>query len=100
MNRRVNRAALVTLGLLIALAIGVYQFPSRVAAYMSPVVARAQVWSDPNATSRIAAGPAPYDLLHDADAVLPRDARVLLVTDGSEVRGREYVTAHRAMYYL
>jgi hypothetical protein len=41
----------------------------------------------------------PFDLLWKADRE-PADATVLLVTDGSDVRIREYTTFHRALYFL
>ena len=42
----------------------------------------------------------PYDLLRTADAILPRNVTVLLVTPGRDVRHHEYTLFHRALYFL
>jgi len=42
----------------------------------------------------------PYDLLRTADAILPRNVTVLLVTPGHDVRHHEYTLFHRALYFL
>ncbi len=55
---------------------------------------------DANAQSRQQLGAELYDTLTAADAVLPHGASVLLVTPGLDVRHREYVAFHRALYYL
>jgi hypothetical protein len=56
-------------------------------------------WPDPDAQHRLASGQA-YDFLRTADAVLPADASVLLLTSGRDVRHREYTAFHRALYLL
>lgn len=58
-----------------------------------------RLWFDPDQQHRLALGPA-YDFLRAADAALPADASVLLVTSGRDVRHREYTTFHRALYFL
>ena len=60
----------------------------------------ARSWDRPDEQYRAILGDVPYDLLRLADAALPRDAVVLLVTPGSNVRHREYTMFHRALYFL
>ncbi|HUS16601.1 MAG TPA: hypothetical protein VM536_16520 [Chloroflexia bacterium] len=59
-----------------------------------------QLWGTPTAQYRLTTAPAPYDLLQAADALLPPDAAVLLVTPGTSVDYVEYNTYHRALYFL
>lgn len=59
-----------------------------------------RLWSDPDAQHQAQIPFAPQDLLRAADAVLPREATVLLVTSGQDVGRREYITYHRALYLL
>jgi hypothetical protein len=59
-----------------------------------------RLWSEPEAQLRAQLGEVPYDLLKMADATLPRDASVLLVTPGQDARHLEYTTFHRALYFL
>lgn len=86
--------------MLLALAFGVLQIPLRVNGYLLPVLQRALPWSDPVPQYSAALAPAPYAVLQRTNAVLPTTARILLVTDGTDVRRREYTTYHRALYYL
>jgi hypothetical protein len=58
------------------------------------------LWGEPDAQSRIQSAPAPYDLLREADAALPPTATVLLVTPGRDIGRQEYITYHRALYFL
>ncbi|MBI1800619.1 MAG: glycosyltransferase family 39 protein [Chloroflexi bacterium] len=57
-------------------------------------------WANPRAQSRLLFPGTSDDLLRAVDAVLPRDAVVLLATPGTDVRHREYTTYHRALYLL
>ncbi|HYY89120.1 MAG TPA: hypothetical protein VFA49_10020 [Chloroflexota bacterium] len=59
-----------------------------------------RLWSQPIEQARLAAGPELVDVFFAADLRLPADARVALLTTGQDVDGREYVTYHRALYYL
>ncbi|HEX8221054.1 MAG TPA: hypothetical protein VF914_17820 [Chloroflexia bacterium] len=54
----------------------------------------------PDEQYRLHLGEVPYDLLRAADAALPRDATVLLVTPGRDTGTLEYITYHRALYFL
>lgn len=99
-ERAANPRALVTWGLVIALACSVLVFPLRVRGYLLPVLPAALLAHDPTAQARTVHSAFPYDILRDTDRVLSANARVLLVTDGREVRRREYITFHRALYYL
>lgn len=58
------------------------------------------LWPQPVAQARQHLGGVPYDLLLAAHRLLPREATVVLVTSGADVRHREYTTFHRALYYL
>ncbi|MDQ3929699.1 MAG: hypothetical protein M3328_11215, partial [Chloroflexota bacterium] len=55
---------------------------------------------EPDEQYRLQLGDVPYDLLRAADAALPRDATVLLVTSGRDIGTLEYITYHRALYFL
>src|SRR5687768_6851277 len=59
-----------------------------------------RLWADPDAQYQARIAFAPQDLLRAADATLPREATVLLVTSGQDVGRREYTTYHRALYLL
>ncbi|HZY44121.1 MAG TPA: hypothetical protein VFF70_05150 [Anaerolineae bacterium] len=58
------------------------------------------LWEDVEAQHRAQATDYPYDLLRAADAIIPREAAVLLVTSAQDVRHRGYTTYHRALYDL
>src|SRR6266545_608320 len=47
-------------------------------------------WHSPDAQYHALLPDIPYDMLRAADASLPRDASVLLVTPGHDVQSREY----------
>jgi hypothetical protein len=93
----VNNLSRVCLALVVLA--GIAQLPAQFAfvAGLAPVVRR---WSDPDAQNRLQSPDAPYDLLRAVDAALPPDATILLVTAGRDVRHAEYVTYHRALYWL
>jgi hypothetical protein len=101
----VERAALVRWVLLAALAVmllsAAVDVPNRwdSLARIWPVV---QQWGEPDVQQRMQAEdwPHAYDLLRQADAVIPKDAAVLVVTSGEDTRGAEYITFHRALYLL
>ena len=57
-------------------------------------------WPRPEVQFRLQLGEVPYDLLQAADAILAPEAVTLLVTPGLDVRGLEYTTFHRALYFL
>lgn len=86
--------------MVIALVFSVVIFPIRVRGYLLPVLPIALLAYDPAAQARAAFREFPYDVLREADRVLPANARVLLVTDGHDARHREYTTWHRALYFL
>jgi hypothetical protein len=75
-------------------------FPSRVRDFVLPVLPRAALAASPADQTRFAVAPVPYDAFIQSHRILPPDARVLLVTDGADVRTREYQSYHRALYYL
>ncbi len=56
-----------------------------------------RLWLDAAAQARLQLGPDLYDMLTTADAVLPRDAAILLVTPGLDPRHAEYTAFHRAL---
>ncbi|MEO6349353.1 MAG: hypothetical protein ABIP53_01755 [Candidatus Limnocylindrales bacterium] len=58
------------------------------------------LWSRPDEFYRRLPEGVPFDLLSTADALLPSGATVLLVTNGADVRIRDYTTFHRALYFL
>jgi hypothetical protein len=90
-------SAIVLLAICVASAL---QFPALAQAFALPALPLARLWLEPEAQYRAALGNVPYAALRAADAALPREARVLLVTDGRDVRAREYTTFHRALYWL
>ena len=92
--RRVVHSALA-LALLAAAA----DLPNRWATIESTLPVT-RLWSDPDAQYRAQIAFAPHDLLRAADAALPHEATVLLVTSGQDVARREYTTYHRALYLL
>ena len=59
-----------------------------------------RLWPDTAAQLRQQLGDDLYAALTGADAALPRDAAVLLVTPGLDPRHVEYVAFHRALYHL
>jgi hypothetical protein len=59
-----------------------------------------RLWNDPPAQHRLLHHDLPYDLLRQADRLLPQDAVVLLVTPGHDVRHLDYTTYHRVLYHL
>ncbi len=59
-----------------------------------------KLWGQPAEQYRRILGDVPYDGLVQAERLLPRDAVVLLATQGTDVRHREYTTFHRALYFL
>lgn len=86
--------------LLFALLVSAAQFPQRVIGFALPILSSAQLWFDADAQHELAMLPAPFSVLRAANELLPTNARVLLVTDGGDVRHREYTTFHRALYML
>ncbi|MGA7731514.1 MAG: hypothetical protein WCD37_09615, partial [Chloroflexia bacterium] len=61
-----------------------------------------RLWGDPEEQYRLQAVdfPHPHDLLRQVDALVPREASLLLVTSGEDVGRYEYITFHRALYLL
>lgn len=98
MNGFAQRLLPVCLAILILA--GLVQLPDRVQQFIVPVLPIVNLWSDPEAQHRLQLGAVPYDILRELDARLPRDAVLLLVTNGRDVRHVEYETLHRALYYL
>lgn len=88
------------IGLTVMLVAGVVGLARQVRFMVVPVLPVARLWLDPDAQARATLGDVPYDLLQAAHAALPPDAAVLLVTNGHAVRQAEYITFHRALYYL
>ncbi|HKP54979.1 MAG TPA: glycosyltransferase family 39 protein [Chloroflexia bacterium] len=82
-----------------ALLAAILDFPNRWA-YVEARLPLTQLWAQPDEQNRIQSSPAPYDLLKEANAALPRHAPVLLVTPGRDIAYREYNTFHRALYFL
>lgn len=95
----VGRSLLVRAILLIALLTALIRFPGQLSAVveMMPIL---RLWSDPHAQQRAQLDEVPYDLLRRANRLLPANASVLLVTPGRDIRGREYRTYNRALYFL
>ena len=57
-------------------------------------------WNDPASQHRLTYAGEAYDFLRVADARLPPDEPLLLVTPGTDVRRLEYTVFHRALYFL
>jgi hypothetical protein len=96
--KRLSRwTAYTVLGL--ALFAAVLDLPNRVASVDDalPVV---RLLFDPDEQYRLQLGDVPYDLLRATGAALPRDATLLLVTPGRDTDTLEYITYHRALYFL
>jgi hypothetical protein len=86
--------ALIVLMLLTAVVELRHQF-----ATLPHTLALLRLWREPHAQYQLALGN-DYGLLRRADRLLPRNATVLLLTSGRDVRHREYTTYHRALYFL
>src|SRR6266487_2561298 len=65
-----------------------------------PILPVMWLWSSPDAQYRMQLPDIPYDALRAADATLPRDASILLITSGRDVQQSEYRIFHRALYFL
>ena len=85
--------------LVMAILLAGLNLPGQLASFLNslPVV---RLWAEPDEQYRLQLGEVPYDLLRAADAILPRDAPVLLITPGRDVRHLDYTTFHRALYFL
>ena len=94
---RAGRVARVALAVVLLTAMA--QLPGQLASLRArlPVIS---LWSQPEAPYRLQLRDVPYDLLRTADAILPRNVTVLLITSGRDVRHREYTMFHRALYFL
>lgn len=84
----------------IAILASVLQLPDRIKTFIEPRLPLLNLLSDVDAQYRLNLDPVPYDVLRAVDALLPRDATLLLVTSGRDVRHLEYTTFHRALYFL
>lgn len=94
--RRVGPAALLVFLLLAAGA-------QTIAAewnYAAKQLAVLQLFPDGAAQARLLFGDEPYNATTRADAVLPRNATILLVTPGLDPRHAEYELFHRLLYRL
>ena len=96
-ERAVPRIAWLVLILVLALA--ALEFPVRIGPARSTLDQLSR-WPDRAAQMREVAGGTLYDGLVAADRQLPRDAKVMLVTTGQDVRHAEYIAFHRALYLL
>ena len=96
MDRRPVARGVLALAIMGALAL---QLPAQLGD-LERALPAVRLWATPEAQARLVVTDAPYDLLRAADAALPREATVLLVTDGDDVRHRDYTTFHRALYDL
>jgi hypothetical protein len=85
--------------LLMALALAATEVPDRLRTVRSSLEI-IRLWPDRVAQTRQVVGPELYDALTTVDRTLPRNATVLLVTAGTDVRHWEYVAFHRALYFL
>jgi len=94
---RLPRALWVLLGLMLLTGLADLPRQVRFVEENLPVI---RLWRDRESQQRRHLEPVPYDLLRAADALVPRSAAVLLVTPGEDVRHAEYVTFHRALYFL
>lgn len=94
----INRLA--DLALWLALLVGVIVMPLQISNFAVPALSLARLASAPELQTRTMLGDVPYKLLRESHQLLPPGAAVLLVTDGSDVRHREYTVFHRALYYL
>jgi hypothetical protein len=88
----------VLAGILVA---SVFTLPGRWESFVNSFQVLGQ-WGAPEEQHRLQAVdlPHPHELLRQVDAVVPRDATVLLVTLGKDVGRYEYITFHRALYLL
>jgi hypothetical protein len=93
---RPGRAAKIVIA--VVAVVGVAALPAHVE-HVRRDASLLRLWFDPDAQQRLALGPL-YDFLRAADAILPADASVLLLTSGRDVRHAEYTAFHRALYFL
>lgn len=93
-------AAWSGLALALILLSGLFNQPGQFRLLVRPVLPLLRLWNQPDAQYRALLGDVPYDLLREADAALPRTARVLLITPGQDIRHLEYTLFHRALYFL
>jgi hypothetical protein len=91
------RAPRIGLALVLLAALAASLGPAVSAVALLPIVRQ---WPSPDAQYRALLPDIPYDSLRAADARLPRDASVLLVTPGQDAQSREYRIFHRALYFL
>src|SRR5262245_42760179 len=88
----VNRSAISRTAARVALALALLAAAANLPDQWEFIQARLPImrlWFDPHAQQRLQLGAVPYDLLRAADAALPRDASVLLVTSGRDIRHHE-----------
>jgi hypothetical protein len=90
-----RRGAVIALVLLLFALTGFQEW-----ARLSAEIPVLRLFPDTVAQARARQGRALYDALSAADAILPRDSSVLLVTAGADPRHDEYVAFHRALYAL
>ena len=95
----IGRAPLSYVALALMLLVSAVRFPGLVSDFLAPAWPVIVQWRDPEAQARQSTF-TPYDLLQAAGNLLPRDAVVLLITPGDDVRHRDYTAYHRALYYL
>ena len=90
---------LALLALSLVLLVGVVRLPGQLMRLIEqwPLI---RLWDEPQAQYRLALEDTPYELLREVDTLLPREEPLLLVTSGRDVRHTEYVTYHRALYFL
>jgi hypothetical protein len=93
----IGKLAWIVLGLV--LLASVISLPARLV-FIRPTLPIIRLWSDPEEQNRRQFPEVPHDLLRAAEAALPPDAKVLLITAGKDVRRRDYITFHRALYLL
>lgn len=94
----INRLA--GLVLWFVLLVAVLAIPLQIRNFVLPVISIARLALAPELQTRAALGDLPYEILLKSNELLPVGAGMLLVTDGADVRHREYTTFHRALYYL
>ncbi len=92
-----GKLAWIVLGLVLLAC--VLNLPARLF-FLRPTLPIIRLWFDPEEQNRRQFPEVPHDLLRATEAALPPYARLLLITAGKDVRRREYITFHRALYLL
>ena len=99
-SKKIGRVRVESWLLLLVLVIGIAQFPFQLRDFALPLVPSARLSFEPQHQEELALADMPIAMLREINRIVPPHARILLVTDGSDVRHFEYSLYHRALYLL